>query len=93
MAKEENQGAATPSVVPGYGEAGGEAASMDKAAHNSKTHSQGGAADSNQSAPEAAAEVVPDVAGPVGYGTSETDVKKRIADAASREAAKPAAAG
>ncbi len=93
MAKEKEQGRATPSVVPGYGEADAEAASMDKAAHNSKVDSEVGATDSNRSAPDAAAEVVPDGAGPVGYGTSETDVKERIAEAASREAAKPAAAG
>ncbi len=83
MTKKAEQGEATPAVVPGYGEADGEAASMDKAAH-------GGKADA--AAPDAAPQPVPDSAGPVGYGTSETDVKKRIAETASRKAA-PDAAG
>lgn len=90
MTKEAEQGEATPAVVPGYGEADDEAASMDKAAHDGKTRSK---ADANPAAPDAAAQVVPDNAGPVGYGTSETDVKKRIAETASRKAAKPDAAG
>jgi hypothetical protein len=98
MAKEAEQGQATPAVVPGYGEADDEAASMDKAAGDKAagdraaggTHDQ---ADAGQSAPEAAAKIVPDVAGPIGYGTTETDVKKRIAEIASRETLKPADAG
>lgn len=87
MTKKAEQGEATPAVVPGYGEADGEAASMDKAAHEGKTGSKADAA-----ATEVAEQPVPDTAGPVGYGTSETDVKKRIAETASRKAA-PDAAG
>lgn len=93
MAKEAEQGQATPAVVPGYGEADDEAASMDNAAGDKAaggTHDQ---ADAGQSAPEAAAKIVPDGAGPIGYGTTETDVKKRIAETASRETSKPADAG
>ena len=86
MAKEAADGQATPAVVPGYGEADGEAASMANAAHEDETHGKAGA-------PGAEAEIVPDDAGPVGYGTTETDVKKRIAEAASREASKKADAG
>jgi len=78
MAKEAEQGGATPAVVPGYGEADGEAASMNKAA-------AGGA---SSPVPDAAAKVVPDDAGPVGHGTAEVDVKARIAESAAREAAK-----
>lgn len=103
MAKEAEQGQATPAVVPGYGEADDEAASMDKAAGDRTaeakaagdraaggTHDQ---TDAGQSALKAAAKIVPDAAGPVGYGTTETDVKKRIAETASRETSKPADAG
>ena len=90
MAKEAEQGQAAPAVVPGYGEMDDEAASMDKAAHEEETHSGAGAAGGGQSALDAAEKVVPDTAGPVGYGTTETDVKKRIAEAASRKASKPA---
>jgi hypothetical protein len=93
MAKEAEQGQAVPAVVPGYGEADDEAASMDKAAHGSETQGQAGAADAGQPASGAAAKAVPDAAGSVGYGTTETDVKKTIAETASREASKPADAG
>ena len=85
MAKEAAEDEATPAVVPGYGEADGEAASMAKAAHEEE-HGQAGA---GAAAPDAEATLVPD-AGAVGYGTTETDVKKRIAEATSREAAKTA---
>lgn len=93
MPKEAEQGQATPAVVPGYGEADDEAASMDKAAHGSETRDQAGVADAGQPASEAAAKVVPDTAGPVGYGTTETDVKRVIAETASRKTSKPADAG
>lgn len=90
MANEAEQGQAAPTVVPGYGEADDEAASMNKAAHEEETHGRAGAADSRQLASNDLAKVVPDAAGPVGYGTTETDVKKRIAEAAAREGSKPA---
>lgn len=90
MAKEAEQGQAAPAVVPGYGEADDEATSMNKAAHEQETHSGAGAAGGSQPALDAAKKVVPDAAGPVGYGTTETDVKKRIAEAAAREGSKPA---
>ena len=90
MAKEAAEGQATPAVVPGYGEADGEAASMAKAAHEDETNGKAGA---GAGAPGAETDVVPEEAGPVGYGTTETDVKKRIAEAASREASKKADAG
>ena len=77
MAREAEQGAETPAVVPGYGEADAEAASMNKAA-----------AGASPPVPDAAAKVVPDDAGPVGHGTAEVDVKARIAEAAARQAAK-----
>jgi len=93
MPKEAEQGQATPAVVPGYGEADDEAASMDNAAQGGETQGQAGMADAGQPASGAAAKVVPDVAGPVGYGTTETDVKRVIAETASREAPKPADAG
>lgn len=89
MAKEAEQGQAAPAVVPGYGEADDEAASMNKAAHEEETHGRAGVADSSQSASDALAKVVPDAAGPLGYGTTETNVKKRIAEAAAREGSKP----
>lgn len=97
MADKADQGQATPAVVPGYGEADDEAASMAKAAakeaQGDEAPSQAGAADAGQAAPDAAAKVVPEAVGPVGYGTTETDVKRAIAETASREAAKPADAG
>ncbi len=77
MTKEVEQGAGTPAVVPGYGEADGEAASMNKAA-----------AGVSPLVPDAAAQIVPDDAGPVGQGTAEVDVKARIAETAARQAAK-----
>ena len=78
MAKDAEKGQPIPAVVPGYGEADGEAASMSKAA----------AGDAGPPVPAAVAKVVPDDAGPVGAGTTETDVKARIAEVAAREAAK-----
>lgn len=83
MATNAGKGQPTPAVVPGYGEADGEAASMNKAA----------AGEVSPPAPDAAARVVPDDAGPVGHGTTETDVKARIAETAAREATKPSDAG
>jgi len=90
MAKEAEQGQAAPAVEPAYGEADDEAASMNKAAHEEETQGRAGVTDSSQSASDVAAKVVPDAAGPLGYGTTETDVKKRIAEAAARKASKPA---
>jgi len=88
MAKKAEQHQAAPVVVPGYGEADNEAESMNKAAHEEETHGRAGIADSSQAASDAAAKVVPDAAGPLGYGTTETDVNKRIAETASRESSK-----
>ena len=90
MAKDAEEGEKTPVVVPGYGEADDEAASMDKSAHEEETH---GKAVANVATPDTEAKLIPDNAGPVGQGTTETDVKKRIAETASREAAKKADAG
>ena len=91
MAKEAEQGQAAPAVVPGYGEADDEATSMAKAAHDNETRNQTGTAGASEAT--AAVKVVPDNAGPVGAGTTETDVKGRVAEAAAREASKPAGAG
>lgn len=91
MTKEAEQGRAVPAVVPGYGEADDEATSMAKAAHDNETRNQTGTAGASEAA--TAVKVVPDNAGPVGAGTTETDVKGRIAEAAAREASKPAGAG
>ena len=75
------QGEPAPDVVPGYGEADDEAASMMKAA---EAGGEGHKA-------IAGLAPVPDDAGPVGHGTTETDVKARIAEAAARAASKPQA--
>ena len=91
MAKKAEQGQAAPTVVPGYGEMDDEAESMSKAAHEDETHS-GASEAGGQSALDAAKKIVPETAGPVGYGTTETDVKKSIAETASRKASKPAGA-
>lgn len=89
MTKKAELGQAASAVVPGYGEADDEAASMNKAAHEDETQGRAGVGDSSQPASDASAKVVPDAAGPLGYGTTETNVKKRIAEAAAREEAKP----
>ena len=90
MAKEAAEGAATPAVVPAYGEADGEAASMSKAAQDEEGRGQAGM---DGEASDVRAGPVPDDAGPVSHGTTETDVKKRIGEAAAREASKAVEAG
>ena len=92
MAKEAEQGQPTPAVVPGYGEADDEAASMNEAAREEEG-GQPGTGSPALSPSDAAEKIVPGDAGPVGYGTTETNVKQRIAEAAARAALKGTGAG
>ena len=73
-------------IVPGYGEADSEAASMNSAAKKDETRDQADPSDLKRDATEAAAKIPPAEAGPVGDGSSETDVKRRIAETARRKA-------
>ena len=69
-----------------YGEGGAEAGSMDRAAEASVRGSSG----PSPADCLAQAKVVPADAGPVGHGSTETDVKANLAEVAEREAAKAA---
>ena len=89
MAKEVEEGQPAPAVVPGYGEAGKESASMNKAAHEEETRSGAGKPGSSQSASKAPTQTLPPAEAPPSSGTTETDVQKAIAETAARERSKP----
>ncbi len=76
-----------PGVVPGYGEADAEAASMARAARKDERRGPAAASEAERAASDAAAKVPPAGSGRVGHGTSETDVKENLAETARRKAA------
>lgn len=85
MTDEVKPGNTQPEVASGYGEADSEAASMEKAARKDELRGQTGASKADRAASEAAAKILPAEAGPVGYGTSEVDIKRNIVEAARRK--------
>ena len=77
---------AQPGIIPSYGEGDGEAASMSRAAEKDELRDQTGTTGLEQAASDAAAKVPPAEAGPIGEGTSETEVGRRLAETARRKA-------
>ena len=92
MAEKAKPGSAPPETPSAYGEADSEAASMDKAAQKDESRGRTAVADASRAASEAAAKVPPAESGPVGQGTAEVDVKRRIAETARRKSAEAARA-